>query len=490
MTNPVKNSLPLDRVEDLFNTFFGEKPTAVTTLPPSGSDRHYFRLSHSGGSTYLAAYNPNVAENNTYLYFTHVFNKLKLPIPKVLTVDKRKEIYLLEDLGPDTLFDLLEKVGLSDHIKSLYKKAIDQLVRFHLHAGGSIDYSMCFAAQKFDREQIYSDLLYFKYYFVDLLGIKYDKTSFLNELHNWSEELSGRGNKTFMYRDFQSRNIMVKEDEVYFIDFQGGMLGLPEYDLASLLWQARARLPKEFKAEMLAYYIQCVEKEKNDFKEIEFRKIYLQCVLLRVLQTFGAYGYRGMIQHKNHFLKSIAPALEQLKAFLEDYPSFMPYRELLSVLQQIVAPEVKARFKELTYSEENADKLKVKVYSFSFKKGLLKEVGEHGGGFVFDCRGILNPGRQEAYKTLTGKDPEVIHFLEQKTTMPKFMRSVYDIVSISVMDYLNRGFDSLTVAFGCTGGQHRSVYAAEHLAAFLKREYGVTVELLHLEQEEQVYERR
>ncbi len=479
----------LKTLTDLYQQQFNENPESVALLPASGSDRKYVRFTGSGQDI-IGVYNPDKKENNTFFYFTRIFERFHLPVADIIAESPDKQYYLLEDLGPDTLFDILDREGHTDRVKLLFKKSIDQLARIHWEAGNDIDYSLCFAASEFDRKQIFSDLLYFKYYFADLIKVSYNKTALLEELEEWSRSLAAVRPQTFMYRDFQSRNIMVKDDEVYFIDYQGGMLGMPQYDLVSLLWQARAQLPKDWKNELLNYYLKVINKMPHaaNLNETDFRKIFLECVLLRILQTLGAYGYRGLLEHKPHFLKSIRPALQQLKAFLEEYGHLPVQSELRKVLEAIVKPEVTARFEDKTAAADAP--LHIQVYSFSYKKGLPADDSGHGGGFVFDCRGILNPGRFEAYKQLTGKDKPVVDFLEHKTRMPEFLAQLTGLVDISVDNYLERGFDRLTIAFGCTGGQHRSVYAAEKMVAHLQEKYGLKADLLHMEQETHDLQRR
>lgn len=476
---------------DLFTKHFGSTPEHITLIPLSGSDRRYLRLSNDQ-HTVIGAFNPDKKENNTFFYFSQVFSKYKLPVPEIIAKSRDKQYYLLQDLGNVSLFELMEAEGHTEHVKNLFRKSIDQLVRFHWEAGKEIDYSLCFAASAFDRKQILSDLLYFKYYFADLLKIHYNKPALLEELEEWSKGLSSVRPQTFMYRDFQSRNIQVVNDEVYFIDYQGGMQGLPQYDLASLLWQARAQLPTEWKNEMVNYYFQALKTlpEIPSFNEMEFRKVYLECVLLRILQTLGAYGFRGLLERKPHFIKSIKPALNQLKFFLETYGHIPAFSELRHVLEQIVKPEITEQFDGLDEAVIAAAPLKIHIYSFSYKKGLPADITGHGGGFVFDCRGILNPGRFEEYKTLTGKDAAVRDFLQRKTLMPQFLENVFATVDISVDDYINRGFDHLTVSFGCTGGQHRSVFAAEALTQHIRDKYGIEASVLHLEQEPHDMKRR
>jgi len=483
----------LERLKELYRKEFGEIED-FELLPLSGSKRRYVRFINKSGDSIVGVYNPNKQENNTYFYFTSVFKKNELKVPELKWKSEDKVYYFIEDLGKQSLFEKIMKDGYTSEVEKLMKEALKHLVHFQFNAGGSIDYEMCFSSKKFGAKQIYSDLLYFKYYFLDMLPIEYHTEDLLSELQSWSEELSSIGPVGFMYRDFQSRNIILNEkNELGFIDFQGGMQGFPGYDLASFLWQARAKVPMALKRKLLNYYYDYLVEYApgmSTVNEDAFKRDYLKFVLLRILQTLGAYGYLGLIQNKPHFISSIVPALEQLKEYLEEFSTYPNYNELRQTLEKVVKKDIINSFKKTKYPKENVEKLRIKLFSFSYKKGLPKENSEHGGGYVFDCRGILNPGREEAYKTLTGKDDEVQYYLETKTQMPEFLKYVKRSLDISVMNYLDRGFDSLSIAFGCTGGQHRSVYAAEKIKKYLEEEFELSVELVHLEQEEHDYTRR
>jgi hypothetical protein len=303
----------------------------------------------------------------------------------------------------------------------------------------------------------------------------------MSEMELLSKDLGRVQPQTLMYRDFQSRNIMVHEGKIFFIDFQGCMQGPPQYDIASLLWQARAQLPAAWKEDLLNGYISSLnDLHVPRMDEIYFRRGYVQFVLVRLLQVLGSYGFRGLLQHKAHFITSIGPALKNLETFLSDHPQTPSYPELRSLLEKMASREMQDRYTTMPSSEK--PKLEVQVCSFSYKTGIPKVAGPHGGGFVFDCRGILNPGRYAAYKYLSGNDEMVRQFLERETRMPEFMDYVYALVAISVEDYINRGFEQLSISFGCTGGQHRSVYAANQLAAHLRSRFNVDVIVTHLQE--------
>jgi len=285
-----------------------------------------------------------------------------------------------------------------------------------------------------------------------------------------------------MFRDFQSRNILVDKGKVHFIDFQGGMKGALQYDVASMLWQAKAELSDEWKNSLLEYYMDCVEEIlSTKIDRLRFASQYNGYVLIRLLQVLGAYGFRGLFERKAHFLTSIPLALRNFKWFLANKQVGIVLPEFERLLKLMVEETVIHRFEPLR-ADENTP-LVVHINSFSYKNGIPEDGSGNGGGYVFDCRGILNPGRIKEFKTLTGRDKEVKDYLEQQTLMPEFLNNIYNIVDISVEDYIKRGFGSLLVNFGCTGGQHRSVYATDALARHLRNKFNVKVDIHHIEQE-------
>jgi hypothetical protein len=346
-----------------------------------------------------------------------------------------------------------------------------------------LDYAWCITSQEFGKQAILSDLLYFKYYFLDTLGIPYDKEKLIGDFDAMATYLTHVDYKFFMFRDFQSRNVMVTGNDVHFIDYQGGMKGALQYDVASLLWQARAELSNEWKLSLLNYYIDCVEELLNTaIDRSRFVSQYNGYVMIRLLQVLGAYGFRGLFERKSQFLTSIPLALRNLKWFVEDKRIGIGLPEFERILGLIVEDDIINRFEPIRATEDTP--LTVRISSFSYKNGIPPDASDNGGGFVFDCRGILNPGRQLAFKTQTGRDREVKEFLEQETRMPEFLNSVYNLADIAVEDYLKRGFHNLMISFGCTGGQHRSVYAADALARHLKNKYHVRITLNHIVQDE------
>ncbi len=471
----------LEIVQEYFKTLISEPITQTDIIPQSGGDRRYFRF-YTGGHSYIACYNDNIKENEVFFYFTNHFKALGVPLPKILGVHAEQKIYILEDLGKDSLLDKLTAQGFTTEIFTLYKKSLKALANMQIKGAENLNFDMALTAKEFGKQAIMSDLLYFKYYFVDTLKIPYDKQQLLEDFDALATYLTKTEHKMFMFRDFQSRNIIVNNNEVFFIDYQGGMRGALQYDVASLLWQAKADLNEQWKNDLLEYYIEVInELLPTPVQKEVFISQYNGYVVIRMLQVLGAYGFRGLFERKAHFLSSIPLALRNLKWFLANRKVGLIVPTLDSILSHITSDEVIATFEPIKATDTTP--LIVKVKSFSFlKTGIPVDPSGNGGGFVFDCRGILNPGRYEPYKKITGREKEVMDFLEQQTKMPEFLNNVYNIVDISVEDYIERGFESLSINFGCTGGQHRSVYAAEQTARHLRNKYKVKVELEHVAQ--------
>ncbi len=470
-----------DSITSLVKGFDGSAVTAIDKLPQSGSNRLYFRV-HTDAQSYIATHNDNVRENQTFVRFSKHFREKGCPVPKIYAVNEAYTIYLQEDLGDVSLLNELEKQGHNDNVYGYFQQSLEQLARLQILGDQGLDYNWTITSKEFGKQAILSDLLYFKYYFLDTLQIPYDKERLIDDFEALSTYLTHVDHKYFMFRDFQSRNIMIRDGRVYFIDFQGGMKGALQYDVASLLWQAKAELSDQWKESLLEYYMDQVEGLlQTTIDRGRFTSQYNGYVLIRLLQVLGAYGFRGLFERKAHFLTSIPLALRNLKWFLGNKQVGIVLPEFERLLGLTVQEEVISRFEPVQANE--ATPLVVHINSFSYKKGIPSDPSGNGGGFVFDCRGILNPGRFEEFKPLTGRDKPVKDFLEQQTRMPEYLNSIYNIVDISVEDYIRRGFESLSVNFGCTGGQHRSVYAADALARHLRNKFHVKTDLHHVEQE-------
>jgi len=472
---------------DLYKKCCGKEAVSIDVLPQSGSERRYFRIHDADGTTTIGTYGANIKENETFFYFSDELRKKNLPVSVIYIVSDDRMFYLQEDFGNISLIDRLESEGYTHNVYDLFKKSLEALANLQIKGDEGLNYERCLTNKEFGKQAIMADLLYFKYYFLDALRRPYDKQMLIDDFEALSNYLTHTEYKYFMFRDFQSRNIMITPplegggEAIHFIDYQGGMKGAPQYDVASMLWQARANLPDEWKKNLLNDYLIAFEKIiESPINRSVFKSQYNGYVLIRLLQVLGAYGFRGLFERKAHFLTSIPLALNNLKFFLNNQSIGIALPELRKVLDICISEEIIQQFTPLQANENTA--LLIKINSFSYKKGIPEDNTENGGGFVFDCRGILNPGRFEEYKTLTGRDKDVKDFLEQQTKMQEFLNSVFDIVDITVEDYIKRNFESLVINFGCTGGQHRSVYAADALARHLRNKFKVKIQLNHREQ--------
>jgi RNase adapter protein RapZ len=474
----------INTVSQLYKSWAGKEPAQVDILPQSGSDRRYFRLYNEEGRTFIATHGLNVPENEAFIYFADHFRKKRLHVSEIFAVSYDKTIYLQEDFGNISLLNILEKKGFTPEVYNFFKESLSQLAKLQVMGDEGLNYKKCLTNEEFGKQAIMADLLYFKFYFLDALQRPYDKQKLIDDFEALSNYLTHTEYKYFMFRDFQSRNILITNDEqVHFIDFQGGMKGAPQYDVASMIWQARANLPDDWKENLLEDYMNAFEEIiENTIDRDVFRSQFNGYVLIRLLQVLGAYGFRGLFERKAQFLTSIPMALKNLKWFFENQSLGIVLPEFKRVLTICTDDDIIERFSPMQVDENTP--LVVKICSFSYRQGIPEDVSGNGGGFVFDCRGIENPGRYDDYKEYHGRDKSVIEFLERQTKMQTFLNSVYDLIDISVEEYVKRGFNSLTVNFGCTGGQHRSVYAADALARHLRNKYKVKIELCHREQEQ------
>ncbi|MCM1169460.1 MAG: phosphotransferase [Bacteroides sp.] len=468
----------MENIRQQFREWKGFEPSEIRPLSANGSSRRYFRIAFNG-QTVLGAFNRSVPENEAYFSFTQQFLQEGLPVPRVLHVAAGRQTYFVEDLGDDTLFSLLPKnaeVPVSEAVREVYFHVIEDLVRFQtagLKNGQGLDYTHVFPVADFDRAAMMWDLNYFKYSFLKVADIPFDEAALEADFDRLCAFLNREPHKYFMYRDFQSRNIMVRGNAPWFIDFQGGRKGPLGYDLASLLYDAKASLPDDFRCLLLEQYLQAASREMAGFDGEGFCREFYACVLLRILQAMGAYGLRGICQKKDLFLKSIPYAIRNLSV-LRRQGRFAPYPEI----ERVIAALEGSHWAE--FANPRSEKLTLHLCSFSFKKGLPPCGDGHGGGFVFDCRFLPNPGRLERYKNLTGRNAEVQDFFADYPEMDAFLQNCLALLKPAVSNYIERGFESLSIAFGCTGGQHRSVYCAEKMKTLLERNFDVKVELVHL----------
>lgn len=461
-------------VKRLFMDYTGEIPGEVMEFPSSGSSRRYFRLKsrHYG---LVGVWGDSSEENEAFKYMSAHFKERGLPVPEVYASSDDGLAYLQEDLGDTLLFDLMAEgrnTGVwSEEVCDLLKKTVRLLPVVQFKGAEGMDFARCYPLAAFNRRGVFWDLNYFKYCFLKTAGIDFREDLLEDDFGRLADLLLQNTSDTFMYRDFQSRNVMVRDGEPWLIDYQGGRKGPVYYDVASFLWQARAKFSEALREMLLKEYLEELSRYTS-VDETEFRKQLRYFVLFRLLQVLGAYGFRGYFEKKSHFLQSIPAAIVNLRDWLRGGFDECPY--LASVLFRLVDSD---RYQVVPPK----DQLEVSVYSFAYPKGIPEDTSGNGGGFVFDCRAIHNPGKYEPYKALTGMDEPVIRFLEEDGEITVFLSHVYALVDASVERYLKRGFTSLTVSFGCTGGQHRSVYSAQHLAEHLYSKYGVRVRLVHRE---------
>ena len=471
----------MDVLKRLFEQKFSHPAEHIQALQGTlgGSGRAIVRL-NGGGSTAIGVVHSVREENVAFIEFSRHFRRHGLPVPEIYAEDLSQSAYLEEDLGDTTLFEFLGKNRSGDNIfpqtVAAYRKVVEALPRFQVEAGRDLNYSVCYPRASFDRQSISWDLNYFKYYFLRLAGIPFNEQAMEDDFGRLIEFLLGANHEYFLYRDFQSRNIMLRDGLPCFVDYQGGRKGALQYDIASLLFDGKADLPPAFREELLDYYLACLEK----FIAVErgaFMEHYYAFVYIRIMQALGAYGFRGFYERKPHFLQSVPYALKNLRWLDANAKLPIALPALMDALRRMSDSE------KLQTIAVPADALTVRVFSFSFHREMPIDESGNGGGFVFDARSLPNPGREEQYKTLTGRDPSVIEYLNRHEAVHQYLANVLSLVDASVNAYRQRGFNSLTVSFGCTGGQHRSVFLAEQLAKHLRGAERVEVVVRHIELE-------
>lgn len=479
----------IDVLNLLFSDLTGSGPESVEALPFSGSNRRYYRMALSGHS-YIGVLGTDSSENNDFITLSKYFLSKGISVPEVYRVSADGIAYIQEDLGDTLLFDYVSggrKSGnYSESEKNMLIAAVSGLPKIQFEGIDAL--GLLESRTGFGREKVMFDCQYFKYCFLKAASVDFDEHLLQIDFETLADAVAEEDQDTFLYRDFQSRNVMVKDGKPYYIDFQGGMKGPVYYDLASFVWQARARYPEPLKREMISAYIAALSEYRKVDRDFFLGKLQL-FVLARTLQVLGAYGFRGYYEKKEHFLKSIPPVVENIREILLARDFRFPY--LNQVLEKIVAMYDDGKLKGAHScqqehvgggSPECGNPLTVTVTSFSYKKGIPEDPSGNGGGYVFDCRSIHNPGKYDQYKSLTGRDEPVKSFLEEDGEILSFLENVYALVDAHVSRFVSRGFTSLMVNFGCTGGQHRSVYCAESVARRLSSSSGVKVHLIHREQ--------
>jgi aminoglycoside/choline kinase family phosphotransferase len=470
---------------NILNRLFEERfHSPVTHVHPlqgqlGGSGRQIVRLSNEKNTAIGIGYGVR-EENVAFLEFSKHFRAHGLPVPEIYGEDLDHGVYLEEDLGNTTLYEFLSKnrnaATIAPPVVEAYRKVVAILPRFQVEAGHDVNYEACYPIGSFDRQSVAWDLNYFKYYFLRLAGVPFNEQALEDDFGRLTDFLMTAERHYFLYRDFQSRNIVLRDGQTYFVDYQGGRKGALHYDIASLLFDAKADLPPELRQELLDHYLDALSGYIKVDRDA-FMKHYYAYVYVRILQALGAYGFRGFYERKQHFLQSVPFAMKNLRWLLHHVTLPIELPTLMAAFQSMLASE------KLQGLAGQAEPLTLRIFSFSFHQGAPKDETGHGGGFVFDGRSLPNPGREERFKALTGKDTPVIEYLNQQESVHQFLASVMSLVDASVASYRERGFKNLMVSFGCTGGQHRSVYLAEQLAKHFRARNGVEVAVRHLQLE-------
>ena len=479
---PLFNTIEMETLHRLASNFYKKTKYNITELPQSGSNRRYFRITpedYPAQNSTIGVIGESVEENKAFISISKTFSENGIPVPKLIAHSSDMSCYLQEDLGQLTLFDAIASGRKSGSFNSteteLLKKTI-YLLPIIQHIGPvGFDFNDCYPIKEFDRQSIFFDLNYFKYCYLKGTGVEFDEVRLERDFEKFAEELLLHNGDTFMYRDFQSRNVMITEGEPYFIDFQGGRKGPIYYDVASFLWQAKANIPESLRSDLIDIYLDSLSTFKT-IKRRDFIRTLHHFVLFRLLQVLGAYGFRGKFERKEHFLMSIPAAINSLDSLLEEGFDQFPY--LCDVLKRMIN-----RYNANIYNHPDGKSLYVRIFSFSYKKGIPEDISGNGGGYIFDCRALPNPGRETQYRNVTGMDTPVIDFFAQhKKETEEFFESVFSLADKHIENYLERGFTDLQFSFGCTGGQHRSVYCAEKLAKHLHEKYNIRICLCHREQ--------
>ncbi|MCF7825714.1 MAG: phosphotransferase [Candidatus Marinimicrobia bacterium] len=469
-----------DKLKTLFEKHFKEDVIDLSPLPAHGSNREYFRLSNDQRSV-IGAKNMDRLENDAFISFSRHFRSKGLDVPEIYAEDLDHHIYLQQDLGDITLFDYLRKVregrkGFPEELLKTYEQVVERLPQFQIKGGQGLDYSKSYPHHSFDRQSMMWDLNYFKYYFLKLAHIRFNEQQLEQDFRTFTDFLLQADGNHFLYRDFQSRNIMLNDNKPWFIDYQGGRKGALQYDIASLLFDAKADLPFEVREHLLDHYLSAASQLLPIDREA-FTRHYYAFVYIRIMQAMGAYGYRGFYERKTHFLQSIPYAVRNLEYLIRKVDLSIKIPVMMDVFHQLIQSSALREFGKAKL------RLKVRISSFSYKNGVPIDDRGHGGGFVFDCRFLPNPGRDIAYKKLTGNDQEVIDWFASKPDMTRWLKRLFTMVDAAVTSYEEQNFTDLMISFGCTGGQHRSVHSANKLAAHLKETHDIDVVVHHRELE-------
>ena len=504
----------MEKLVELYDMWHNSMPVNTVRLAGAGSNRAYYRLFDEEGNSVVGVVGTSRDENHAFIYLSEHFTKRQLPVPQILAVSDDGLRYLQTDLGEVSLFDAIRggreaggRYNLDE--QELLKRTIRQLPNIQIRGARELDWQNCYPQPEFDEDSVLFDLNYFKYCFLKPSDLDFNELKLEANFRLFAKDLTSEQCDSFMYRDFQARNVMLDAGgNPFFIDYQGGRKGPFYYDLASFLWQASARYSNKLRRALVLEYYNALQQYIEVPSVRHFVARLRLFVLFRTLQVLGAYGFRGYFERKKHFLDSIPPAMDNLRALLKLGEDVFPYPYMMDMLRRLTDMPRYAHIEEPAVSRADGYKttdknvysahpqdgpatfskydgkgpLRVRVFSFSYRKGIPADESGNGGGYVFDCRSTHNPGRYEPYKKLTGLDEPVIRFLEDDGEILTFLESVYKLADAHVQRYIDRGFTDLMFSFGCTGGQHRSVYSAQHLAEHIHNKYGIEVHVCHREQ--------
>jgi len=462
-----------DLLVEKYRNFSAEDCVDIVSMPRSGSERKYYRITGSG-RTMIGAFNPNREENDAFIGFTRHFRSFKLPVPEIYKYYPESDCYFMQDLGDTNLFTWLERkkqtVGFDEELLDFYRLSLETLVLFQTEAIKDLNLDLCYPHKSFDRQSMIWDLNYFKYMFLKLVAAPFNEKRLEKDFNTLVDFLLEANQDYFLYRDFQSANIMVVDGSPWFIDYQGGRKGSAQYDPASLLYDPKAHVPQESREILIEHYIKMFCKKTSGL-ESDFRRYYHGFVLIRILQALGAFGYRGLYEQKPGFVQSIIPGIRIINNIIETGHFRVKLPELYRVFKEI--PEL-----DMFAEHDDHERLTVRITSFSYMNGMPQDK-VHGGGFIYDCRGLPNPGKIEKLRNMTGLDEPVVKYMASQTDVKDFMNDVVRIVRRSVKNYIIKDYNSLAVSFGCTGGKHRSVYCAEKLAQSLQEIDGIEIKVNH-----------
>jgi aminoglycoside/choline kinase family phosphotransferase len=499
----------MKEIHQLYKSHFGEPPDKTEEIHLAVSQRRYFRIIR-GTESLIGTYSPDVRETVAFCTFSDHFLKLGLNVPEVFAVSDDKQFYLQSDLGSSRLHEIVvnrtsdttpepnkitvnkpiqdlvadstahpaadsSSAVLDDSLLDLYRLAIDQLVSMQFEGDQDLDYSVAVPRPAFDRQSVLWDMNHFKYYFLKPSGVPFDEQLLEETFEDCANRVSRMEPQGFMFRDFQSRNIMIKDGAVYLIDFQGGRRGPVHYDLASLVFDSKIQLTGADRAQLISYYFKAASQHCRMDQSAFMSDFYL-VALVRILQALGAYGLRGKIEKKAVFLQSIPSGLKNLSFLLENLEPGVITDYFMTVLKELAA--TRDAYRELPEAYQG---LTVTIHSFSYRRPGPDDLSGNGGGFVYDCRFVANPGLCDELKALNGFDREVIQFLEDDPEVATFLKSIQQQLERVIQSYLERDYRNLMVSFGCTGGQHRSVFFAHAIAEWCRTLEGVRVLEYHRE---------